>query len=100
MNPRLRVIVPGLLLGQFWSMLCMGSLPFPFGMALGPFAMPLGIPEAHPDYSEQWMWTEAVFFIAMIASHPIKPSGTTAVLCGLGMFLWFFVGLMYLTDGV
>ncbi len=93
-------MLPGLLLGAIWSNTCMGGTPYPFGLLLGPFSMPLGMPTEHPEYSEPRMWAQAFLLVAMIAVHPIKPNRFTAWISGIGLFLWFLIGLAYLTDGV
>lgn len=99
MNPRLRVILPGLLLGTLWSVLCMNGTPYPFGLMLGPLAMPLGMPPEHPGYNETGMWVEAVILLVFIVLHPVRPRVVTGVLSGVGLFLWFFAALLYLSDG-
>jgi hypothetical protein len=99
MNPRLRVVLPGLLLGTFWSVLCWGGTSYPFAMLLGPLAMPIGLGLDHPGYSESRMWVEAAILVALILAHPIRPKVLTGVLSAVGLFLWFFVALLYLSDG-
>ena len=99
MNRRLRVIVPGLMLGLVCSLSCFGSTPYPFGLLLGPFAMLVGISPEAPYYSERGMWIEAIVLLARTVCHPIKPNGATGALSGVGLFLWFFCGLVYMSDG-
>ncbi|QEL14365.1 hypothetical protein [Limnoglobus roseus] len=74
--------------------------PAPFGLMYGPFAILVGISPEAPYYNEREMWIEATVLLTLILSHPIKPNVATGVLSGIGLFLWYFVGLMYMSDGV
>jgi hypothetical protein len=116
MPQRLRIIVPGLLIGLCLSMCCGGRVVFNsaqftgpndppqwpsallviFGPTAGPFAEPL----AYEDYSWPRMIAWGVGLLALIALHPWRPSSTTGIISMIAMLTWFLVGFCYTYNSV
>jgi hypothetical protein len=62
----------------------------------GPFAEPY----AYADYNMTRMTIWGVVLLAGISSHPLRPTVATAIICSIGLFLWFLLGVSYTYDGV
>jgi len=108
---RLRVVVPGFLLGLCLSTCCVCSLQSRkkvatdrldlavlavFGPAAGPFAEPL----AFVKYSLFRMFALGLPLLALIALHPLSPHPVTGVISGMAMAMWYFLGFANTYYGV
>jgi hypothetical protein len=104
---RLRVVVPGFLLGTalsvFLGLKAAGSQAFDpltllicFGPLAGPFSEPLG----RVDYDAGRMIGWGGILMLLIALHPLRPRRWTAVVSGLVVGVWFVSGLCWTYDGV
>jgi hypothetical protein len=113
MSRRLRVVVPGFLIGSglsvFLGLLAIGksepatsTMEFlcDFLVCLGPLGGPLSEPLALVDFD----WVRMIVATAVLAGlaglHPWRPGIATGVISGLAIAVWFFWGLAMTYNGV
>jgi hypothetical protein len=108
---RMRVVVPGFLLGLCLSTCCVCSLQSRNKVAtdrpdltalviLGPAAGPFAEPLAFLNYSLLRMFALGLPLLALISLHPIYPHPATGLISGMALATWYLLGFSNTYYGV
>ncbi len=105
---RVRVVGPTLGLMTLWVLWFNGgfvglpgitpamSAVFLLGPFAGPFVGLLGPVIGFEADPLSYCFATGLPLLAMIASHPVYPRRGTGILCVVGVFLWFLLGMSFI----